>query len=530
MPVRRRHLLPAAAAAALAAPRLAGAQSPARLLRFVRQSDLAILDPVWTSAYVTRNHALMVYDTLYGMDAEYRIHPQMAAGHEASGDGLTWTVGLREGLLWHDGERVLARDCAASIRRWGARDPMGQALMAATEALDAPDDRTIRFRLKHRFPLLTYALGKPGSPVCVMMPERLAATDASRQVAEVVGSGPFRFRPQDRVAGARVAYERNPAYVPRAEGTPSFTAGPKRAHFDRVEWHVLPDPSTAAAALRAGEVDWWEVPTYDLLPLLARDRRVAVSVPDPAGDLGCMRFNQLQPPFDNPAIRRAVLPALSQADFMLAAVGEPRDAWRDGVGVFPPGTPMGNRAGLEALTAPRDLDRARRELAAAGYRGERVALLSPTDFPTLKALADVGADLLRRIGFRVDYQASDWGSVVQRLAKQDPVDGGGWSVFHTYWSGLDQMNPGVHAFLRGNGLSAPSRGWPTAPRLEALRDAWLRAEEPAEQRRIAEEIQRQALVDLPYVPLGQHLPRTAHRRDVTDVLSGFAIFWNARRA
>jgi peptide/nickel transport system substrate-binding protein len=529
MPEARRRLL-LLSASAFAAPRLARAQSQARLLRFVPQSDLGVLDPVWTSAYVTRNHALMVFDTLYGMDAEYRIHPQMAAGHEASGDGLTWTIALREGLAWHDGGRVLARDCVASIHRWAARDPMGQALMAATEELTAPDDRTLRFRLKRRFPLLTYALGKPGSPVCVMMPERLAATDPFRQITEMVGSGPFRFRPQDRVAGARVAYERNPAYVPRADGEPSFTAGPKRAHFDRVEWHVLPDPSTAAAALRAGEVDWWEAPTFDLLPVLQRDRRIAISAPDPAGYIGAMRFNQLQPPFDNPAVRRAILPALSQADFMQAAVGEPREAWRDGVGVFPPGAPMASDAGMEALTAPRDLDRARREVAAAGYRGERVALLSPTDFPTLKALADVGADLLRRIGFRVDYQASDWGSVLQRLAKQDPVEAGGWSVFHTYWSGLDQMNPGVHAFLRGNGLSAPSRGWPSAPRLEALRDAWLRAEDDAEQRRIAEAIQRQALEDLPYIPLGQTLPRTAHRRDLADVLRGFAIFWNARRA
>jgi peptide/nickel transport system substrate-binding protein len=533
MPHRRRPLL-AAAATLLAAPRLARAQGTAgaaRLLRFVPQSDLGVLDPVWTSAYVTRNHALMVFDTLYGMDARYRIHPQMVAGHEVSDEGLTWTIALRDGLAFHDGAPVLARDCVASVRRWAARDAIGQALMAATEDLSAPDDRTIRFRLRHRFPLLTYALGKPGSPACVIMPERLASTDPFRQVTEMVGSGPFRFRAAERVAGARVVYDRNPAYVPRAEGTPSFTAGPKHAHFDRVEWHVLPDPSTAAAALRAGEVDWWEAPTFDLLPTLLRDtRRITVSPPDPLGFLGGMRFNQLHPPFDNPAIRRAVLPALSQADFMQAAVGEPREAWRDGIGVFPPGTPMASEAGMEALTSPRDLDRARRELAAAGYRGERVVLLSPSDFPNLKALADVGADLLRKIGFAVDYQATDWGSMLQRLASTEPPERGGWSLFHTYWSGLDQMNPGVHAFLRGNGRAAPSRGSPVAPRLEELREAWLRAEDEAEQRRLCAEMQRQAFVDLPYIPLGQTLPRTAHRREITEVLTGFAPFWNARRA
>ncbi len=524
----RRTLL-AASATLLATPRLAAAQNQ-RLLKFVPQSDLGTLDPVWSAAYVTRNHGLMIFDQLYGMDAQYRIQPQMASGHEISDDGLTWTIGLREGLKFHDGAPVLARDCVASIRRWGVRDSIGQALMAATEELSGPDDRTIRFRLKYRFALVAYALGKPGSPVCAIMPERLAQTDPHRQITEMVGSGPFRFRPQDRVAGARVAYERNPDYVPRAGGTTSFTAGPKVAHFDRVEWHVLPDPATAGAALRAGEVDWWESPTYDMLPMLLRDRRLSVSAPDPLGYLGCMRFNQLHPPFDNPAIRRAVLPALSQADFMQAVVGDIRDAWRDGIGVFPPDTPMASQAGLEALTSPRDLTAARRALEAAGYRGERVVLLSASDFPTLKALADVGADLLKKIGFQVDYVAIDWGSMLQRLANTEAPERGGWSVFHTYWSGLDQMNPGVHAFLRGAGRASPSRGAPVSPRIEELRDAWLRAADEAEQQRICAEMQRQAFIDVPYIPLGQSLPRTAHRSDIRDVLTGFALFWNARRA
>ena len=523
----RRTLL-AASATLLAAPRLAAAQGQ-RLLKFVPQSDLGVLDPVWSAAYVTRNHGLMVFDTLYGMDAAYRIQPQMASGHEISDDGLTWTIGLREGLRFHDGPPVLARDCVASIRRWGVRDGIGQALMAATEELSAPDDRTIRFRLKWRFPLLTYALGKPGSPVCLMMPERLAATDPFRQITEMIGSGPFRFMAREQVAGARIVYERNSAYVPRPDGTPSFIAGPKHVHVDRVEWHVLPDPSTAAAALRQGEVDWWESPTFDLLPLLARDRRIALTVPDPLGFLGCMRFNQLHPPFDNPAIRRAILPALSQADFMQAVVGDNREAWHDGIGFFAPGTPMASDAGMAALTAPRDLAAARRALQEAGYKGERVVLLSASDFPVLKALADVGADLLRRIGFAVDYVAIDWNSMLQRLANTEPADRGGWSVFHTYWSGLDQMNPGVHAFLRGAGRASPSRGAPVSPRIEELRDAWLRAPDEAEQRRIAAEMQRQAFIDLPYIPLGQQLPRTAHRREITDMLTGYAIFWNLRR-
>ncbi|SDB74938.1 peptide/nickel transport system substrate-binding protein [Belnapia rosea] len=383
----------------------------------------------------------------------------MVEGHVVADAGLRWTLTLRPGLLFHDGEPVLARDAVASIRRWGARDAFGLSLLAATEALTALDDRRIEFRLKHPFPLLAYALGKAGSPICAIMPERLTSTDPFRQVTEMAGSGPFHFLADERVAGARVAYARFERYRPRGTGSPSFIAGPKRAFVDCVEWQVLPDAATAAAALRAREVDWWEAPTFDLLPLLARDRGIRITVPDPTGYIGIMRMNHLQPPFDDPAIRRAILPALSQADFMAAVTGEAADAARTDVGFFCPETPMASTAGLEAITGPRSLPQA--ALKAAGYRGERVVVMAPTDFPTLMALGDVGADLLKRIGFNVDYQAMDWGSLLQRNAKQDPVEQGGWSVFHTYWSGLDMLNPAVNSSLRANGTAA-GKGWPPA--------------------------------------------------------------------
>jgi peptide/nickel transport system substrate-binding protein len=523
----RRSLL-ATAVASLAAPRLAAAARD-RVLKFVPQSDLGVLDPIWTQAYVTRNHGLLVFDTLYGTDANFNAVPQMVEGHRTADDGKLWSLVLREGLRWHDGERVLARDCVASIRRWAARDSFGQTLLAFTDELSAPDDRTIRFRLKRPFALLPDALGKPGSNIAAMMPERLASTDPFKQVPELIGSGPYRFKADERVPGSLVVYERNAAYVPRPDGTPSFTAGPKVAHFDRVEWHIIPDAGTAAAALQRGEVDWWEAPTPDLLPLLRRHRDLVAPIQDPTGYIGTLRFNHLNPPFDNPALRRAVLGAVSQEDYMTAAAGTDPATWRDGVGYFCPGTPMANDAGLSVLTGPRDLDRARREVAASGYKDERIVLPVPVDFPVLKALGDVGADVFQKIGLNVDYQASDWGTVLQRLAKTEPVEQGGWSAFHTYWSGLDQLNPAVNGSLRGNGRAA-GRGWPSSPQLEALRDSWLVTSDPAAQKQIAAEIQRQALVDVPYIPLGQLLSATAYRRDLTGILGGFSLFWNVRRA
>ena len=522
----RRRLL-AASAAVLAAPHVARAQG-SRVLKFIPQSDLSVLDPIWSQAYVVRNHGMMVFDTLYGMDSAYQIQPQMAAGHNVEDDGKTWLITLRDGLAWHDGGKVLARDCVASIRRWGARDSFGQTLMAVTDALDAPDDRTIRFRLKRPFPLLTAALGKPGSSICAMMPERLATTDPFKQVSEMIGSGPFRFIAKDRVPGSLVAYERNAAYVPRPSGTPSFTAGPKIVHFDRVEWHVLPDATTAAAAMQAGEYDWWEAPTFDLLPLLRKADNLTVPPPNPLGFLGGLRFNALQPPFNNPALRRALLGAGNQDDFMVAAAGTDRQNWHIPAGIFCPQSPMASMAGMEVLTGPRDLDAVKRAVAASGYKGEKTVVPVPTDFPNLRALADVGVDMMQKAGLNVDAHYTDWGSMLQTLPKMDPVEQGGWSAFYTYWSGLDQFDPAVHVWIRGNGKAA-TRGWPDSPKLEALRDDWLAAGDLADQKRIAADIQRQAFIDVPYIPLGQILPTWTYQRNVTDVLTGYALFWNVRK-
>jgi peptide/nickel transport system substrate-binding protein len=298
-------------------------------------------------------------------------------------------------------------------------------------------------------------------------------------------------------------------------------------HVDRVEWTVIPDAGTAAAAMQSGEMDWWEAPSFDLLPLLRQNASLTVPPPDPLGFLGNLRLNHLQPPFNNPTLRRALLGAVSQEDYMAAAAGDPAN-WRAGVGIFCPVSPMASQAGMQGLTSPRDLAAVAKAVAASGYNNERTVLLIPSDFPLLKALGDVGADLLKRIGMNVDAQYADWGSVLQRLAKSDPVEQGGWSLFHTYWSGLDEFDPAVHTYIRANGKAA-SRGWPTSEKLESLRNDWLFATDLADRKRIAAQIQQQAFIDVPYIPLGQILPPTVYQRSVTDVLTGYALFWNLRK-
>lgn len=526
--MKRRSVLKGVGAAglALAAPSIAAAQGQ-RVLKFIPHADVTVLDTVWTTAYVTRNHSAMVFDTLFALNGKYEPKPQMAEGMTVENDGKLVRITLRDGLKWHDGERVLAKDCVASIKRWAVRDTFGQTLMARTDELTAADDKTIQFRLKAPFALLPDALGKVTTNWPVMMPERLAMTDPHRQVTEMIGSGPFKFIASERVPGARVAYERNRDYLPRNEPMDGASGG-KVVYFDRVEWHVMPDTATAASAVQNGEVDWWENPQNDLLPLLERNRALATFNLNATGSMACMRLNHLLPPFNNPDIRRALLKAIDQSDFMAAVAGDDPANRTVPAGFFTPNTPLASDAGLDVLRGPRNFDAVKKEIVAAGYKGEKVILLAPSDLVVLKGLCDVAFDALRKAGLNAEYQLMDWGSVVQRRAKKEPIDQGGWNIFITTWTGDDHFNPVGHLFLRGLGAERGTMGWPSSPRIETLRDEWILAANLAEQKRLAAEIQKQAFVDVPYVPLGQLRGKTVHRRTITGIQTGWPMFWGVK--
>lgn len=511
--------------ATMAAPAIVRAQS-ATTLRYIPPVDLGFLDPHFSSAWVTRNHAYMVFDTLYGQNGRFETSPQMVDRHTVENDGLLWKLRLREGLKWHDGESVLARDCVASIRRWAARDAYGGTLMGATAELSAPDDSTIQFRLKRPFPSLPAALGKVPTFTCMMMPERLALTDPFKQIPEIIGSGPYRFLAGERLPGAHNAYSRFAGYQPRQGGTPDWTAGPKLAHFDRVEWTTIPDAATAAAALGSGQQDWWDSPQLDLVPLLRQQPDLTVRVTDIGGSTLLLRPNCLQPPFNNPAIRRAVMWAIDQSEYMQAVASDPASVHLP-LGMFTPATPMASEAGMQPLTSQRDFAKARRMLADAGYNGERTVLMAPVDYPAMKAVGDVAADMLKRLGMNLDYVVTDWGTVLQRRTKMDPVAAGGWSIYVNMQAGLDWLSPAVHPSLRGLGTAPGSApGWPTSARIEALRTAWFDAPDLPTQQRISAEMQVQAFEDAPYMPIGQFFQPTAYRKRLQGVLNGFATFWN----
>jgi peptide/nickel transport system substrate-binding protein len=522
--MQRREVLKSAlaAGAALAIPRVARAKA-LKVLRFIPQSDLASLDPVWTTADITRNHAYLVFDGLYGLDNSYRAQPQMVAGHTLGADRMQWDLTLREGLKFHDNTPVLAKDCVASILRWWKRDVYGAALAAATDEVSAPADKVIRFRLKKPFALLPDAL----AVMCAIMPERLAKTDAFQQVTEMVGSGPFRYVVADRVPGSKVVYEKFADYVPRPDGPAEFSAGPKTVSFDRVEWTVQPDPDTASGALASGEFDWWENPTIDLVPQLKSDRQLVVVVKDHTGEIGCMRFNQLLPPFDNPAIRRVVVSAIDQNDFIQAVAGAAPELIKTGVGLFVPGTPMASTVGVDLMKGTKDLAALRQDLVDAGYKGEKIVMLAASNFPIITAEAEVAGDLLKRIGLNIDYQALDWGTVVQRRASKQPIEKGGWNIFFTYLGGMGNVTPAAAIALKsdGNGWF----GWPTDPVMERARQSWFDAGDLAQQQAASAAMQAEFFKNPPYAPLGMFFAPTAFYSYLKDIPEGFSQFYRVRR-
>lgn len=523
---RRKFLALSAAPLALAMPRLATA-AEARVLKVVPTGDFGSLDPVWTTAMGTRNHAYMVYDTLYGVDDALRPSPQMVEGHVIEEGGLRWTLTLRAGLRFHDGEPVRAQDAAASVRRWMHRAPFGQALAEAAAEISAADDRRLVFRLHRPFPLLPDALGAAGAPAFIM-PERIASTDPYKQIHDATGSGPFRFMPKNFDPGSLVVYEKFAEYVPAPADIPSLTAGPKRAWFDRVEWHIISDAGTASAALQAGEVDWFEAPGPELQELFARLPALRVEPLARLGTWAFLRLNWLQPPFNDRAVRRALLPAINQAEFMTAIVGPDPTRWQDGVGVFTPDTPMANKAGLGPLLGPRDPGKAREMLKAAGAAGAKLRLIGPSGTLSATPMTDVAGALFRSLGFNSEIAISDWGTVVQRRASHEPIERGGWSALTSSFTFFDAVNPGVHPLLRGNGVKGWP-GWPTIPELQGLRRAWLEATDEAGRRAACEKIQKLCLDEVAFIPLGSFLTMTALRRNLSGRVPGLPVFWNIRR-
>jgi peptide/nickel transport system substrate-binding protein len=491
----------------------------------VMHSDLRVIDPIMTTAYITRDHGYMVYDTLLATDANFKVQPQMA-DFKISDDKLTYTFTLRDGLKWHDGTPVTAEDCVASLQRWGKRDGMGQKLMDFTASLEATDARTITLKLKEPYGLVLESLGKPSSLVPFMMPKRLAETPGDKAIPEQIGSGPFKFVQAEFQPGVKAVYERNKDYVPRKEPA-SWTSGGKVVKVDRVEWVTMPDAQTAVNALQSGDIDFMENLPFDMLPVLEADKDLTINVLNKFGFQTLGRMNFLHPPFDNVKVRRAAMLAMNQKDVLDALVGNAKYQKICGA-VFVCGTPLETDVGSETLVKGNGMAEAKKLLAESGYDGTPIAVMAPGDVTTLKAQPVVAAQLLREAGFKVDLQATDWQTVVTRRASQKPVKEGGWNMFFTNWVAADVSNPVANVSVGGRGKNGGWFGWAEDARIEQLRDQFARASTPEDQKKVGAELQKENYEKVIYIPLGQYLVPTAWRKSISGVLDGPAtpVFWN----
>jgi peptide/nickel transport system substrate-binding protein len=528
-----RYLLRSARIAALAffgAVAAAGSAPAQSVLKYVPHADLRNLDPIWTTAGITLMHGYMVYDTLFALDANLQPKPQMVETYSTSPDGLKWTFTLRDGLKWHDGTPVTAADCVASINRWGKRDVAGRTLLSFTDSIVAQNEKTFVINLKRPYGLVLESLGKPSGSAPFMMREKDAMTDPFQQVAEVVGSGPFRFMREQWVPGSKVVYVKNQDYVPRKDAASGY-AGGKTVKVDRVEWMYLPDHNTAAQALMAGEIDFYEAPPITLLPILKKAPGIKTVVTDLSGRQGYARFNHLVPPFNNPKARQALLLARDQKSYLAAMIGD-ADYEKECYAYFVCGTPHET----DVAAAPyktRNLDKAKQLLKESGYNGEKVVVIDPVDVDIIHNMTLVTVQNLRDIGINVEVQAMDWSTLTSRRPiKDDPrTNPAGWNIFHTWSTGLELWSPVTNFAMASACDQSGWFGWSCNSDIEKLRDDFLWASEGAARKKVIEDLQVKAYDHVPYVPTGQFFTASAYRANITGLLENttFPAAWNIEK-
>ena len=500
------------------------AAQPLTVLRVVPQADVAVTDPLFTTAWISTIHGTMIWESLFAWDSKLQAKPQMALSWSTSPDGLTWRFTLRDGLRFHDGSPVTTTDVIASLKRWMTIDATAKKVAATTTAMTPVDDKTFDWTLSAPQPGLIETLAAAPSHFAIVM-RAADIPEPGKPATSVIGSGPFKFNTDLRVSGARVVYDKNTDYVPRDE-PPDGLAGGRVVKVDRVEFDIQPDPATAASALQAGEVDFLERPSFDLLPLFKKNRAIKVAVLSDLASQAVLRPNALFPPFNDPRARLALTNIVDQQDEMDAGYGDPA-FFRRCNSFFVCGSPNGTEAGTEQFGP--NLARAKQLLAEAGYKGETLTMLATRDFPYMGAMAEVTAAAMKQAGINVDLQLTDWATVVARTAKQDPPGQGGWHIYVTGEPGVLAVSPNTNIFAYMPCDRSNLSGWPCDEEVEALRARYAAAA-PADRPALLEQLQRRLAVVNPYRLLGQATQPVAYRDTVSGVLpSPVPVYWNIEK-
>lgn len=519
----RRNFRFAKALTVLALAVVTQAVSAQGVLKVRPSGDLKTLDPHITSDSIVRNYGYMVYDTLFALDDKLQVKPQMVDKWNISKDGKVYTFTLRSGLKFHDGSNVTAEDAVASIKRWAQKDSFGQQLMANMQSLEAVDARTMKLTLSKPWGLVLDALAKPGAPVPFIMPAKVAAAPTDKPIDSVVGSGPFMFKRDEWSPGAKVVFERNPAYAPRTEAAAGF-AGSKKVFFDRVEWQIINDHQTALDALKAGELDIHEEIAADLVATARKTSGIKVVNQDSIGVAQQVRMNWSQPPLNNVKIRQAILRAVNGNEFM-QAVTDDTSQYKVCASFYICSSPYFSNAGFPKP----DLEAAKKLIKESNYDGTPVVLLDAAENANIHAFVTYADQVLRNIGLKTQVQAMDWATVSSRRASKEPVNKGGWSIFISGPGGLDYMEPSSHLGLRSN-CDKAWFGWPCDEKIEKLRTEFSDTASVAKRKEIAAAIQARAVEVVPYVPIAVQYQVRAHRANLVGQVNPPApVYWAMRR-
>ena len=518
--------LAACFAAALVASSAVHAQQ--KVLRAVLHADVRTLDPIWTTQTIAGIHGMLVYDTLFGNDDNLDPKPQMVEKYEISADKLTYAFTLRDGLKFHDGSPVTTKDVIASLKRWSVRDNAGQRLYSFVDRVEAVDGKTFRMVLTKPYGMVLETLGKSGTSVAVIMREQDAQTDPQQQIKEAIGSGPFKFAKDEWVPGSKTVYVKNADYVTRpANEKASSFAGSKFAGVDRIELVWISDPQTAMSALVNGEIDFWENPNIDFIPILEKAKGVKLLKTGNFGtNSGFIRLNHLHPPFNNIKARQAMYHLINQEDFLRAIIGNP-EYYQVCHGMITCGTPLASDAG-SAMLKDYNPKKALQLMKEAGYNGEPITILAASDHSTITPATQVLIQAMREAGLNLDVQSMDWGSVVSRRAKKEPPAQGGWNIFVTTMGTVGASNPVLHSWI-GAACDKGAFGWPCDAKVEELRNAYAFAQTDAEKKQIARDLQANAIEQVVYVPFGQWDSPYAYRADRLEGIvpnTGLVVLWN----
>jgi peptide/nickel transport system substrate-binding protein len=519
------HLLVAGALAVLTGT--AWGQTPGTVLKVAPSADVQELDPTRGRNLISRIYSQMVFDTLFALDHTLSPKPMMVDRETVSDDRLTYTFTLRAGLKFHDGSPVTTRDVIASLNRWLDGTTVGAPLKSRIASLSAIDDLTFTLVLKEPFGLIEFMLAGAGAPIPGIMREKDANRPESEAMTTPIGSGPFRYVASERVSGHRVVFERNADYAVRPE-PPDGLAGGKIVKVDRVEWTIMPDNTTTAAALANGEIDFWEGIAPDLVPYL-RSHDVVVRRTNALPSMALIRPNFQVPPFNDVRARRALALLFDQRELLAAVAGDSMK-WETCYAFTICGGPFSSEVGSEPYRKV-DVAKAKELLAEAGYKGEKLVLLATPTLPPINAMSQVVEQRLRDAGIPVDLQMVDFAAMFKRMNTAD-LDAGGasWHLFTYYAIGSAWYHPLTNITLD---LSCDKKNWagfPCDPEGETLRQKFLSAPDDAARKQAFEILQRHLWEFIPYVPEGQFDVASAYRQDLSGVLAAYVQpYWNIER-